>query len=389
MSDVTIEDLREMVEVARRRVITQIPMTQNDAVGMDVFFTEKLPNGQHLDTAATDGKSIGFNPYFVASISEEDLEFVVAHEWGHKMLKHIVRAMKIRKTFSDWTPHHDMIENEAADEEDNFLLEQCGFKLIEGALRDKRFDGMPMEEIFQIRLHENPPPVGDPGDDPGGDESGDQPSKDKPEQESEQEEGESDDPIMDEQEEGLAEPDEAGEKGDEESDDVGSDGGDPESEGPADKTGSSPDGGRFGSDQMEGSDSIDPTKASEYKLPTPEKWGTLVTDDHISQSDLDTESDIADMEQSNSIAISKLSGKLPEAIERILNDIKTQSKNDWVSDLSEFIDDTCGEDTDVSWARPNKRFASMDIYMPSPTREGIGEIAVLIDSSGSMDDEMY
>jgi hypothetical protein len=195
---------------------------------------------------------------------------------------------------------------------------------------------------------------------------------------------------MDEQEEGQTKADEAGEEGDEESDDGGgADGGEQESEGPAEDAGSSPGGNRFGSEQMEGSDPIDPEKASEYKVPSPKEWGTIVTEDDLSQSEIDTESDLADMEQSNSIATSKLSGKLPEAIERILNDIKTQSKNDWVSEIAEFIDDTCGEDSDVSWARPNKRFASMDIYMPSPTQEGIGEIAVLIDSSGSMDEKMY
>ena len=83
---VTIEALAGMIETARRRVILQIPMAQSDAVKMKVFFTEVLPNGQPLPTAATDGKSIGFNPYFAASISEEEREFVVAHEWSHKML---------------------------------------------------------------------------------------------------------------------------------------------------------------------------------------------------------------------------------------------------------------------------------------------------------------
>ena len=380
---VTIEALAGMIETARRRVILQIPMAQSDAVKMKVFFTEVLPNGQPLPTAATDGKSIGFNPYFAASISEEEREFVVAHEWSHKMLKHLVRTMKIKKTFATWTSHHDVIANEAADQEANFLLEKCGFKLVEGALRDKRFDGMPMEEIFQIILHEKPEPAGDPGD-PG--DQGDQGIPTDGDNESESNEGESDDTIMDEQEEGQAEADEEGAEGDEDSDDGGDDGGQQESEDTSDNQGPPAAGGRFGSEPMEGSDSIDP---GEYKVPSPEKWGALYTGEDLNESDLAEESDIADMEQSNSIAVSKLSGKLPEDIERILNDIKTKSRNDWVSELSEFIDDTCGENSDVSWARPNKRFASMDIYMPSPTQEGIGEIAILIDSSGSMDERMY
>ena len=51
--------------------------------------------------------------------------------------------------------------NEAADQEDNYFAEQCGFKIMDGACRDKRFDGMPMEETFQILLHERTMPEPD------------------------------------------------------------------------------------------------------------------------------------------------------------------------------------------------------------------------------------
>ena len=90
---ITIEQLRERVEKARRHVIIDLPLAQSSAVKMGIFFSNNFP------TAATNGKQIGFNPPFVASINDEELEFVVAHEWAHKMLRHFARGMKVRKAF--------------------------------------------------------------------------------------------------------------------------------------------------------------------------------------------------------------------------------------------------------------------------------------------------
>jgi hypothetical protein len=49
---ITIEQLRERVEKARRHVIFEVPMAQASAVKMGIFFTNQLP------TAGTDGNRL-------------------------------------------------------------------------------------------------------------------------------------------------------------------------------------------------------------------------------------------------------------------------------------------------------------------------------------------
>lgn len=363
---ITIKDLEHRVHGARNHVILDVPMAQSSAVKMPIFFSDKIP------TAATDGHQIGFGPAFVASIDDEELEFVVVHEWGHKMLRHPARLIRMRAALPGvWTRFHDELANEAADQEDNYLVEKTGFKLLSGALRDVRFDEMPMEEIFQILLHERIQPEaeegqGDPSEDPGGNEDGDE-SKDK-------EDG------GEESEENTDESDSGGNEGEGQEDSDGNSNGDDQD---------SPRDDQFGQNGLDESVSVSSEDIENYKTPEVKDWGRIEIPDSMTESEIYQEEIESKIDQSNEIVTSKLSGKLPEEVERILRDINHKSQIDWVAEMAEFISDACGEDSDETWSRPNKRFAPMDIYMPSMFKEGLGEIAVLIDSSGSMNDEMY
>ncbi len=370
---ITIEQLRERVEKARRHVIFEVPMAQASAVKMGIFFTNQLP------TAGTDGKQIGFNPPFVASISDEELEFVVVHEWGHKMLRHFARSMKVRSAFkSEWSPFYEALLNEAADEEDNYLIEQSGFKILDGACRDSRFDGMAMEEIFQILVHEREEPLSPDSEEGEGEES---------------EEGEPGGETGDQADGdgGQGEEQEAdGAEGSQESEDDG----EGEGEGSSDAGDGSPDDSttdskKFGQDGLDDSASLSNEDIDNYKTPEVKDWGKLHDGDDPAQSDIHDEEIESKIEQSNDIAVAKLSGKMPENVERILKDINDQSKVDWVSEMAEFVSEACGDDRDLSWRRPHKTYATMDVYAPSLVPEGVGEVTVLIDSSGSMDQKMY
>ena len=373
---ITIKQLEERVQKARHHVILDIPMAQASAVKMGIFFSDQI------QTAATDGKTIGFNPPFVASINEEELEFVVVHEWGHKMLRHFARCLKIRSSFKGlWTSFHENLLNEAADQEDNYFIEQSGFKILDGACRDKRFDGMPMEETFQILLHERTTPEpeedgespdngGNPGIETQGDE-GDQ--KDVvPEDESEEESGQ-----------GGSEDGDEGNKEEGEGDDSA---GAPKDQGEGDPSGNR---GEFGQDGLDQSASLSDDQLQDYKRPDVKDWGKLCTKDNPTRSEICEEEMDSKVEQSNDLAVAKLGGKLPENIERILKDLKDKSDIDWVAEMADFVSEACGEATDITWRKPNKKFMWMDAYLPSSLKEGIGEIAVLIDSSGSMDQKMY
>jgi predicted metal-dependent peptidase len=380
----TIKDLEKIIHRARNHAILDIPMAQADAIKMDIFFTHSIP------TAATDGKKIGFNPLFIASINEEEREFVVAHEWSHKFLKHISRAARLRDRFgSAWTPAHEDLINIAADEESDYLLEKVGFKILKGAYRSARFDDMCMEEIFQILLHEAE------GQGEGKDEDSEQESREEnKDSEKENQPGQpgnenSDNAQQDEEETGEEKGEEGQEEGEPEGEDaVAQDS--PEGVQPDDGGNQADhrDGG-FGSDKLDESQSVDPSALDDYKVPEVKTWGRIEIRDDMSASELRELEIEESIEQSNSIAISKLSGKLPRDVEQIVREVNSQSRVDWTTEMAEFISEACGEDSDTTWSRPNKRFASMDIYMPSNTQDGIGEIVVLRDSSGSMDENMY
>jgi predicted metal-dependent peptidase len=59
---------------------------------------------------------------------------------------------------------------------------------------------------------------------------------------------------------------------------------------------------------------------------------------------------------------------------------------DWKEKLKNFVMETLM--ADYSWSRPNRRYIWQNIYLPSAVREGMGEIVVGVDTSGSIDNEM-
>ena len=77
----------------------------------------------------------------------------------------------------------------------------------------------------------------------------------------------------------------------------------------------------------------------------------------------------------------KMMGKLSANIERFVGEI-LQPKVDWRDVLRRFIE-KCKDDT-RSFARPNRRFLSQGLYLPTASGERLGEIAFAIDCSGSI-----
>lgn len=76
----------------------------------------------------------------------------------------------------------------------------------------------------------------------------------------------------------------------------------------------------------------------------------------------------------------KAVGALPGDLERFLDDLMKPQVN-WVEKLRNFVNQVTRND--YNWMRPNKRFAP-DLYMPSLHNETMGDIAVIIDDSGSI-----
>lgn len=90
------------------------------------------------DTMATDGYYIYVNPAFCATLSQEEILFVFAHEVMHCVLGHIDRRQDRQHAL--W--------NEAIDYATNLMLVQLGLKMPKVGLLDKSYLGMTAEDIY-------------------------------------------------------------------------------------------------------------------------------------------------------------------------------------------------------------------------------------------------
>ena len=77
----------------------------------------------------------------------------------------------------------------------------------------------------------------------------------------------------------------------------------------------------------------------------------------------------------------KMMGKLSAGLERFVGDLLKPRVN-WVDVMQRFL---VKQRTDTrTWARPNRRFLSQGMYLPSVSGEALGEIVFAIDTSGSI-----
>jgi predicted metal-dependent peptidase len=88
---------------------------------------------------------------------------------------------------------------------------------------------------------------------------------------------------------------------------------------------------------------------------------------------------VATIQAANS---ARMQGKFPAELERFLDALFKPQVN-WVEKLREFIDQVTKDD--FNWTRRNKRFE--DVYLPALHNETMGEIVVVVDDSGSIDNE--
>jgi predicted metal-dependent peptidase len=85
------------------------------------------------------------------------------------------------------------------------------------------------------------------------------------------------------------------------------------------------------------------------------------------------------VEQAENVA--KLAGKLPAGVERSLEAAQTAGV-DWRELLRRAWSETIP--SDYSWTHPNRRHIWAGLYLPGVTSEGVGEIAIAVDCSGSV-----
>jgi predicted metal-dependent peptidase len=81
------------------------------------------------------------------------------------------------------------------------------------------------------------------------------------------------------------------------------------------------------------------------------------------------------------VTLSKQAGKTPAGLARTLEGA-AEATVDWRELLRRLWSDTFPADS--IWMRPNRRHIWNGLYLPGVVREGVGEIAIAVDSSGSV-----
>jgi predicted metal-dependent peptidase len=78
-----------------------------------------------------------------------------------------------------------------------------------------------------------------------------------------------------------------------------------------------------------------------------------------------------------------MAGKTGNGADRDMVDL-LQPQVDWRAVLRDFVQTTCQGSDYSTWKKPNRRYLSAGVYLPSGISEQIGEIVVAIDTSGSI-----
>jgi predicted metal-dependent peptidase len=136
-----------------------------------LIMTMPMKPRDDIPTAATDMKSIYYNPAFFDSLDTETIIFVLAHEVLHVALEHGLRLHGRNRQL--W--------NMAADYCINDILFEDKFKLWDRCLHDKQYAGMSADHVYELLRKDKdenpgkygPPPGGMSGSGQPGDEDGD------------------------------------------------------------------------------------------------------------------------------------------------------------------------------------------------------------------------
>jgi predicted metal-dependent peptidase len=81
------------------------------------------------------------------------------------------------------------------------------------------------------------------------------------------------------------------------------------------------------------------------------------------------------------VAAAKAAGQLPGAGQWIADQIR-RSKINWREVLRDFVN--AASRSEVSWVPPNRRYVYQGLYLPGPTGRRMGEMVLLVDTSGSI-----
>jgi predicted metal-dependent peptidase len=101
----------------------------------------------------------------------------------------------------------------------------------------------------------------------------------------------------------------------------------------------------------------------------------------MSQSEIEVDVSEVMTRVAQAAQAAEMQGKLPAVLKRLIADALKPTV-DWRDELRRMFASTIP--ADYTWARGNRRHLSSGLYLPSHLREGVGEIVVAVDTSGSI-----
>jgi len=265
-----------------------------------LLFRLKGRECRSIQTMATDGVSLFYNPDFVETLNAATLAGTLAHEVMHPALHHHVRR----------SGRDPKMWNQACDFAINPLLVDAGLSLPDGVLIDDRFRGMSAEQIYNL-LESESETEQNPGKESGDNESAGEESKDE-----------------------------------------ASGGGD----------------------------------SNEPSAPVTEGGIGQVLDAPLPDEETPTIEEQArewDVAVNQATTVARQAGKVPAGLHRTLEGAAEAAVN-WRELLRRLWSDTIP--ADYSWMRPNRRHVWAGVYLPGVVREGVGEVAIAVDCSGSVNE---
>ena len=319
------------------------------------------------ETLASDGREIRYSPDWIANTDADLIKTAIGRVVLACALKHHTRRGE--REPGRWQHASQLVTHG--------LLRDAGFKLPPAA---EAWDGISVEQAYD-RLPEPQEDGGEGSDGPpsaadGGGASGPQPDADDDDG-SGDEVGDGDNHGGPDTDDGNG-PADASDDSDPQVDDDGAaghgdsaDDGDPQ---PRDDSSGDSDSGT--------PPSCDPSGTGEV-MDSPG-----CTDDNAdagqAPADVSAEEQAWDEAMHQALSIAKAQGAAPGAVEETVRDAH-RSTLDWRSLLRRYMTDAAARD--YSWSVPNRRFIDSGLYLPSIRSEGMGTLAVIIDTSGSVDSD--
>ncbi len=301
------------------------------------------------ETLATDGRTVRYNPSWLAHVSEPHLQALLA-----KIAMHIACEHPLRVGDRDIG-----LANLAMALAVNPILRDAGFDLPPDAPLDPEFDNMVWEQIYSIldqRRSSTPDrsQVDQPGnsDDQGGDGSSSAGKDGQPDPQP------GDGGKAEQQDDQTGQPGQDGAQGGEGSPSDGMDG----------QANPQPGNGQDGDNQPTGHGGAD-------VQPMLEDNGTPALPDTVREAEADNRVLLVQARQAALKA-----GKLSGGLERLVQDI-VEPKASWTDILRRFIRERARDG--YSWSRPNRRHAWRGVILPSRFSEALGDIVVAVDTSAS------